>query len=60
MVHATRELGGTDGRGGGGIEEDIARDLNPTWLPFLLVALGLLSLTRVASRLPRSLDYPQS
>jgi|AntAceMinimDraft_1070359.scaffolds.fasta_scaffold191489_1 hypothetical protein len=60
MVHATRELEGTDGRGGGSIEDDLARDLNPTWWPFLLVSLGLFALTRVASKLPRSLDYPQS
>ena len=39
MVHAKRELGG-DGDGDQGIEDDIARDLNPTWWPFLLLSVG--------------------
>lgn len=62
MVHAKQELGGDkDGDGGsGGIEDDIARDLNPTWWPFLLLSVGLCVLARTSSKLPRSLDNPRS
>lgn len=56
MVQGTRDL---NGHHGSGIEKVLARDLNPTWWPFMFISLGLCVFGYTCSKLPRSLDNPR-
>ena len=63
MVHAARTLTG-DGAGAGedrknGFEYDVAEAVPPTWWPFALLSTCFFLLSRMAAKMPRSLDAPR-
>ena len=63
MVHAARTLTG-DGAGDGdrrknGFEYDVAEAVPPTWWPFALLSTCFFLLSRMAAKMPRSLDAPR-
>ena len=57
MVHIERLAARS---GGGGAIGAAARDVNPTWWPFVALSAGFLALAAFARRLPTSLDTPRS
>ena len=65
MVHAARTLtGDKNGAGDGdrrknGFEYDIAEAVPPTWWPFALLSTCFFLLSRMAAKMPRSLDQPR-
>jgi hypothetical protein len=64
MVHAARTLTG-DGAGEGdrrknGFEYDVAEAVPPTWWPFALLSTCFFLLSRMAAKMPRSLDAPRA
>jgi MFS family permease len=64
MVHATRTLGAGDAKSRekgsvGFTEYDVAEALPPTWWPFALLSACFFLLSRMAAKMPRSLDAPR-
>lgn len=67
MVHAARTFAG-DGNGdettsgddgSDGFERDVAEAVPPTWWPFALLSTCFFLLSRMAAKMPRSLDAPR-
>jgi hypothetical protein len=67
MVHAARTFAGdrngdeepSGDDGSDGFEHDVAEAVPPTWWPFALLSTCFFLLSRMAAKMPRSLDAPR-